>query len=55
VVFVMAVAAHLVSSSVVMFAVMEYLISASGTVAIAFEIGGAVFASVSTFGLSVVA
>jgi hypothetical protein len=55
VVFVMAVAAHLVSSSVVMFTAMEHLVSASGTVAVAYEIGGTVFASVSVFGSSAVA
>jgi hypothetical protein len=55
VVSVVAAAAHLVGSSAVMFSVMEHLISASGIVAIASEIGGAVFASVSTFGSSAVA
>jgi hypothetical protein len=48
VVSIMAAAAHTVGSSVVMFAAMEHLVSASGTVVIASEIGGAVFASVST-------
>jgi hypothetical protein len=48
-------AAHLVGSSAMMFTAMEDLVSASGTVAIASEIGGATFASVSAFGLSVVA
>jgi hypothetical protein len=51
----MTAAAHLISSSVVMFAAMEYLVSASGTVAVAFEIGGAALALVSTFGSSTVA
>jgi hypothetical protein len=48
-------AAHLVGSSAMMFTAMEHLVSASGTVAIASKIGGAAFASVSAFGLSVVA
>jgi hypothetical protein len=47
--------AHLVSSSAVVFAAVEHLVSASGTVAVASEIGGAAFASVSAFGSSVVA
>jgi hypothetical protein len=47
--------AHLVGSSTTMFAAMEHLVSASGTVAIAPEIGGAIFASVSAFGSSAVA
>jgi hypothetical protein len=47
--FVAAAAAHLVSSSAMMFTAMEHLVFASGTVAIASEIGGAVFASVSMF------
>jgi hypothetical protein len=55
VVSVVAAAAHLVGSSAVMFSVMEHLISASGIVAIASEIGGTAFASVSTFGSSAVA
>jgi hypothetical protein len=56
VVSVMTTAAHLVGSSAVMFtAMMEHLVSASGTVAIASEIGGAAFASVSVFGSSAVA
>jgi hypothetical protein len=55
VVSVVAAAAHLFGSSVVMFTVMEHLISTSGIVAIASEIGGAAFASVSTFGSSAVA
>jgi hypothetical protein len=52
---VMAVAAHLVGSSAAVFAAMEYLVSASGTVVVASEIGGTAFASVSIFGSSVVA
>jgi hypothetical protein len=55
VVSVVAAAAHLVSSSAAMFTTMEHLVSASGTVAVAYEIGGTVFASVSAFGSSVVA
>jgi hypothetical protein len=55
VVSVMAAAAHLVGSSAAMFAAMEHLVSTSGTVAIASEIGGAVFASVSMFSSSAVA
>jgi hypothetical protein len=50
-----AAAAHLVGSSAVMFTAMEHLVSASSTVAIASEIGGAAFASASAFGSSVVA
>jgi hypothetical protein len=55
VVSVVAVAVHPGGSSAMMFAAMEHLVSASGTVAIAFEIGGAAFASASAFGSSVVA
>jgi hypothetical protein len=55
VVSVMAAAAHLVGSSATMFATTEHLVSAFGTVAVASEIGGAIFASVSTFGSSAVA
>jgi hypothetical protein len=55
VVSVMAAAAHLVGSSAAMFVAMEHLASASGTVAVASEIGGAAFASVSAFGSSAVA
>jgi hypothetical protein len=55
VVSIVADAAYLVSSSVVMFAATEHLVSASGTVVVASEIGGAVFASVSTFSSSAVA
>jgi hypothetical protein len=52
---VMAVAAHLVGSSAAVFAAMEHLVSASGTVVVASKIGGTAFASVSIFGSSVVA
>jgi hypothetical protein len=38
-----------------MFAAMEHLVSASGTVAVASEIGGAIFASISAFGSSTMA
>jgi hypothetical protein len=50
-----AAAAHLVSSSAMMFTAMEHLVSASGTGVVASEIGCAVFASISAFGSSVVA
>jgi hypothetical protein len=55
VVFIMAAATHLIGSSTLMFTAMEHLVSASGTVVIASEIGGTAFASVSTFGSSAVA
>jgi hypothetical protein len=55
VVSVMAAAAHLVGSSAMMSAAMEHLVSTSGTVAVASEIGDAVFASVSAFSSSAVA
>jgi hypothetical protein len=55
VVSVMVAAAHLVGSSAAMFATTEHLVSASGIVAVAYEIGGAIFASVSAFGSSAVA
>jgi hypothetical protein len=55
VVSVVAVAAHLVGSSTVMFTTVEHLVSASGTMAVASEIGGAAFASVSAFGSFTVA
>jgi hypothetical protein len=55
VVSVMAVVVHPGSSSAVMFAVTEHLVSASGTMAVASKIGGAAFASASAFGSSVVA
>jgi hypothetical protein len=51
VVSVVAIAAHLVGSSTTM----EHLVSTSGIVAVASEIGGAVFASISVFGSSAVA
>jgi hypothetical protein len=54
VVSVVATAANLIGSSVVMFAAMEHLVSTSGTMAVASEIGGAAFSSVSAFGSSVV-
>jgi hypothetical protein len=41
--------------AVVMFAAMEHLASASGTAAVASEIGGAAFASASVFDSSAVA
>jgi hypothetical protein len=44
---IMAAAAHFAGSSVVVFAATEHLASASGIVAVASEIGGAAFASVS--------
>jgi hypothetical protein len=52
---IVAAAAHLVGSSAMMFTAMEHLVSASGTVAIISEIGGAAFASMTAFGSSVVA
>jgi hypothetical protein len=55
VVSIMTTAAHLVSSSTMMFAAMEHMVSASGTVAVASEIGGVPFASISVFGSSTVA
>jgi hypothetical protein len=55
VVSVMAAAVHPDGSSTVMFATMEHLVSASGTMAIASEIGAAAFASASAFGSSAVA
>jgi hypothetical protein len=53
--FVVAAATHLVDSFAAMFTTMEHMVSASGTVGVASEIGGAAFASVSTFGSSAVA
>jgi hypothetical protein len=50
-----ATAAHLVGSSAMMFTAIEHLVSASGTVVVASEIGGAAFASASTFSSSAVA
>jgi hypothetical protein len=55
VVSVVTAAAHLVSSCAVMFTAIEHLVSASGTVAVASEIGGAAFASISVFNSSAVA
>jgi hypothetical protein len=55
VVSVMATAVHPSGSSAIMLAAMEHLASASGTAAVAFEIGGAAFASASVFDSSVVA
>jgi hypothetical protein len=55
VVSVMTAAVHPSDSSTVMFAAMEHLISASGTVAVASKIGGTIFASTSAFGSSAVA
>jgi hypothetical protein len=53
--FVVAAAAHLTSSSAVVFAGIEHLVSTSGTVAIVSKIEGAAFASASAFGSSAVA
>jgi hypothetical protein len=50
-----AAAAHLAGSSTMVFAAMEHLAFASGIVAVASEIGGAVFASASVISSSVVA
>jgi hypothetical protein len=55
VVSVVATAVHPSGSSAVMFAATEHLVSASGMVAVASEIGGTAFASASTFGSSAVA
>jgi hypothetical protein len=55
VVSVVAAATHLVGSSAVMFTAMENLVSTSGTGAVASEIGGSTFASVSAFGSFAVA
>jgi hypothetical protein len=55
VVSVVAAAVHLGGSSAVMFTAMEHLVSASGTAAIASEIGGTAFASASAFDSSAVA
>jgi hypothetical protein len=55
VVSVMAAAVHPGGSSAVMFTTMEHLVSASGTVVVASEIGGAAFASAFAFGSFVVA
>jgi hypothetical protein len=55
VVSVVAADVHPIGSSAVMFAATEHLVSASGTVVVACEIGGDAFASASTFSSSVVA
>jgi hypothetical protein len=55
VVSVVAVAVHPDGSSAVMFAAIGHLVSTSGTVAVASEIGGAAFASASVFGSCAVA
>jgi hypothetical protein len=55
VVSIVAAAVHPGGLSAVMFAAMEHLVSASGTVAVASKIGGTAFASVSTLGSSAVA
>jgi hypothetical protein len=55
VVSIVAVATHLVGSSAAMFAAMEHLVSTSGNVVVAYEIGGVVFAPVSAFSSSTVA
>jgi hypothetical protein len=52
---VVAASVHPGSLAVVMFAATEHLASASGTVAVASEIGGTAFASASAFDLSAVA
>jgi hypothetical protein len=51
----MAATAHLVGSSAAVLTAMEHLVSTSSTMAIASEIGGTAFASVSAFGSSMVA
>jgi hypothetical protein len=55
VVSVMAAAVHPGGSSAMMFTTTEDLVSASGTMAVASEIGGAAFASASVFDSSAVA
>jgi hypothetical protein len=52
---IVAASVHPSGSAAVMFAAMEHLASASGTVAVASEIGGAAFVSASAFDSSVVA
>jgi hypothetical protein len=52
---VMAASVHPGGSAAMMFAAMEHLASASGTAAVASEIGGAAIASASTFDSSAVA
>jgi hypothetical protein len=54
VVSIMTAAVHPGGSSTVMFAATEHLVSASGAVAVASEIGGAAFASASVFDSSAV-
>jgi hypothetical protein len=54
VVSVVAAAVHPGGSSIVMFVAMEHLVSASDTVVVASEIGGAAFALASAFDSSVV-
>jgi hypothetical protein len=49
-----AITTPLASSSAAMFAAMEHLVLASGTVAVASEIGGTTFALASAFGSSMV-
>jgi hypothetical protein len=49
-----ATAALLIGSSAMMFTAREHLVSASGTVAVASEIGGIAFALASAFSSSVV-
>jgi hypothetical protein len=48
-------ATHLVGSSTTVFTATEHLVSTSGNVVVASEIGGAAFASVPAFGSSAVA
>jgi hypothetical protein len=55
VVSIVAAAVHPGGSSAVMFTTMEHLVSASGTVVVVSEIGGAAFASTSVFSSSAVA
>jgi hypothetical protein len=55
VVSVVATVVHPSGSSTVMFTATEHLASASGTAAVASEIGGAIFASASAFDSSAVA
>jgi hypothetical protein len=52
---VVAASVHPGGLAAVMFAATEHLASASGTVAVTYEIGGAAFASTSAFNSSVVA
>jgi hypothetical protein len=52
---VVATSVHPSCSSTVIFAATEHLASASGTAVVAFEIGGAAFASASAFDSSTVA